>query len=60
MGSVIERAATAAEGYSFGFTICGVVTMAGGLIGVLFLRPETERARLARRTGAQPQAIRTV
>jgi MFS family permease len=60
MGSVIERAATAAEGYSFGFTICGVVTLAGGLIGVLFLRPETERARLARRTGAQPQAIRTV
>jgi MFS transporter, ACS family, D-galactonate transporter len=54
MGSVIEGAATAAEGYSLGFTICGVVTVIGGVVGVLFLRPEAERARLARRSPATP------
>lgn len=46
MGSVIEGAASAAEGYALGFSICGMVTLAGGIIGVLFLRPESQRARL--------------
>jgi len=50
MGSVVEGAATAAEGYSLGFTICGVVTLVGGVIGLLFLRPESERVRLAQRS----------
>jgi MFS transporter, ACS family, D-galactonate transporter len=49
MGSVIEGAASAAEGYSNGFTVCGVVTLVGGLIGLVFLRPETERAGFALR-----------
>ena len=47
MGSVIEGAASAAQGYSNGFTICGVVTLIGGLIGLAFLRPELELARFA-------------
>jgi MFS family permease len=47
MGSVIEGAATAAEGYSLGFSICGVITLLGGVIGLLFLNPEAQRARLA-------------
>ena len=47
MGSVIEGAATAAQGYSLGFSICGVVTLVGGLIGLAFLRPEEQRARFA-------------
>lgn len=50
MGSVVEGAATAAEGYSLGFTICGFVTLIGGVIGLMFLRPEAERARLAQRS----------
>lgn len=49
MGSVVEGAATAAEGYSLGFTICGVVTLVGGVIGLIFLHPEAERTRIARR-----------
>jgi MFS family permease len=52
MGSVIEGAASAAEGYSLGFTVCGVVTLVGGLIGLAFLRPEAERAGFALRTNA--------
>ena len=41
MGSVIENAASAMEGYSFGFSICGGVTLVGGIIGLLFLRPKS-------------------
>jgi ACS family D-galactonate transporter-like MFS transporter len=47
MGRVIEGAASAAEGYHQGFALCGAITLAGGVIGVLFLRPETEAARFA-------------
>jgi MFS family permease len=49
MGSVIEGAASAAQGYSNGFTVCGVVTLIGGLIGLFFLRPERARAGFAMR-----------
>jgi MFS family permease len=56
MGSVVESAVTAAEGYSLGFSICGVVTLVGGVIGLLFLRPEAERARIAQ-TSVGPLAV---
>jgi MFS family permease len=46
MGSVIERAVTPAAGYDLGFAVCGGVTLVGGLIGLLFLRPEAEKVRL--------------
>jgi len=49
MGSVIEGATSAAQGYSNGFTVCGVVTLVGGLIGLAFLRPESELVRFAAR-----------
>ena len=51
MGSVIEGAASAAQGYSNGFTICGLVTLVGGLIGLIFLRPE--------RSGSDSRRVRT-
>ena len=53
MGSVIEGAASAAEGYSLGFVLCGIVTLIGGLIGLAFLRPEAECARLTLRMNAR-------
>ena len=53
MGSVIEGPASAAQGYSNGFTVCGVVTLVGGLIGLAFLRPESELARFAARTSSR-------
>jgi hypothetical protein len=33
--------------------VCGIVTLIGGLIGLAFLRPEAERARLTSRMNAR-------
>ncbi len=49
MGSVVEGATSAAEGYTNGFVICGAVALTGGLIGLFFLRPEKELAESAAR-----------
>jgi MFS family permease len=56
MGAVIEGAASAAEGYSNGFVICGIVTLIGALIGLLLMNPEKERAAFARATADAPCA----
>ena len=47
MGSVIQRAAGLLDGYMTGFTINAVVLVVSGLLGLLLLWPNTERARLA-------------
>jgi MFS family permease len=47
MGSVIQRAGgSVADGYLTGFTINGVIMIMSGLLGLMLLRPDTERARL--------------
>jgi MFS family permease len=46
MGSVIQHAATPVDGYMTGFTINAVIMAASGLLGLLLLWPNTERARL--------------
>jgi MFS family permease len=46
MGKVIQNAATPMEGYLNGFTINAVILIASGLLGLLLLWPNTERARL--------------
>jgi MFS family permease len=48
MGKVIQNAATPMEGYLTGFTINAVILIASGLLGLLLLWPNTERARLLR------------
>jgi MFS family permease len=48
MGKVIQNAATPIEGYLTGFTINAVIMIASGLLGLLLLWPNTERARLLR------------
>jgi MFS family permease len=50
MGSVIQHSATMLEGYMTGYTINAVVLAASGLLGLLMLWPDTERARLRRQT----------
>ena len=52
MGSVIQHAAGLLDGYMTGFTINAVILIASGLLGLLLLWPNTERARLM---GQAPQ-----
>jgi len=47
MGGVIQRSGGMLEGYMTGFTINAVVMLTAGVLGLLLLRPNTERARLA-------------
>jgi MFS family permease len=54
MGAVIQTAATPLAGYERGYTILGSLLLVGGLIGVLFIRPETDRKRLAARAVPLP------
>jgi MFS family permease len=46
MGSVIQHAAAPLAGYMTGFTINAVIMISSGLLGLLLLWPNTERARL--------------
>lgn len=50
MGSLVQGAASAAQGYSTGYSVCGIVTLIGGLIAFMFLHPERDRVGLAART----------
>jgi MFS family permease len=54
MGSVIQRAAVPLDGYMTGFTINAVILVASGVLGLLLLWPNTERARLIAQA-AQPK-----
>ena len=47
MGSMIENAVTPLVGYEQGYTILGGLLIAGDIIGLLFIRPEADRKRLA-------------
>jgi len=55
MGVVIQNAVVPLDGYMTGFTINAVVMAASGLLGLLLLWPNTERARLIGETVAQPK-----
>ena len=46
MGGVIQRAAAPLDGYMTGFTINAVILVTSGVLGLLLLWPNTERARL--------------
>jgi len=50
MGSVIQHSATMLDGYLAGYTINAAVMVVSGVLGVLLLWPNTERARLLRRS----------
>jgi len=47
MGSLVEKATTPLDGFNSGFVICGVIMLAGGTIGMMFIRPEAEARRIA-------------
>jgi MFS family permease len=54
MGRVIKYAANPLEGYMTGFAINAAILVASGVLGLLLLWPNTERARLAA-VAAQPK-----
>ena len=47
MGSVVETAATPLNGFNTGFTICGVIMLVGGVIGMALMHPDRETMRWA-------------
>ena len=54
MGTMVQNAASPMLGYERGYVVLGGLLLAGGLIGLLFIRPEADRKRLAARAVAPP------
>jgi MFS family permease len=54
MGAMVQNAATPMLGYERGYVVLGGLLIAGGLIGLLFIRPEIDRKRLATHAVALP------
>jgi MFS family permease len=46
MGGIVAKAATPVEGFFRGYTLIGAIMFTGGLIAMLFIRPEREAERL--------------
>ena len=57
MGAMVQNAATPMLGYERGYVVLGVLLIAGGLIGLLFIRPELDRKRLAAHAVALPPPL---
>ncbi len=55
MGSVIQHSGSLLAGYLTGFTINAVILVVSGLLGLLLLWPNTERARLMAQQAARPR-----
>ena len=57
MGNMIQRASGSVEGYMAGFTINAVILIASGLLGLLLLWPDSERARLRDGLRQEPNSV---
>jgi MFS transporter, ACS family, D-galactonate transporter len=57
MGAMVQNAATPMLGYERGYVVLGFLLIAGGLIGLLFIRPELDRKRLAAHAVALPPPL---
>jgi MFS family permease len=55
MGSVIQHAGGLLNGYLMGFTINAVILITSGLLGLMLLWPNTERARLVAQAETHPR-----
>ena len=54
MGAVVQKAVTPLAGYEKGYAILGTLMLVGSVIGMLFIRPEADRQRLASRVVRTP------
>jgi MFS family permease len=57
MGSTIQHSASLLEGYFTGFSINAVIMVVSGLLGLLLLWPNTERARLTGQRAIEPSSV---
>jgi MFS family permease len=57
MGAMVQNAASPMLGYERGYVVLGILLIAGGLIGLLFIRPELDRKRLAAHAVALPPPL---
>jgi ACS family D-galactonate transporter-like MFS transporter len=48
MGRLVEAIPSPTLGYEEGFVVLGMLLVAGGVVGMLFIRPEIDRKALAR------------
>jgi MFS family permease len=58
MGTVIQRSGSMVDGYMTGFTINAVIMIGSGLLGLLLLWPNTEKARLTRGTAPRKAELK--
>ena len=58
MGAMIQRAGSTLDGYMTGFTINAAIMVGSGLLGLLLLWPNTEKARLTRGAASQASALK--
>lgn len=58
MGTVIQRAGSMLDGYMTGFTINAAIMVGSGLLGLLLLWPNTEKARLTGGVAPQPAPLK--
>ena len=54
----IQRAGSMLDGYMTGFTINAIVMVGSGVVGLLLLWPNTEKARLTRGAASRPAALK--
>lgn len=59
MGTVIQRSGSMLDGYMTGFTINAAIMVGSGLLGLLLLWPNTEKARLSRGVAPQPAPLKS-
>jgi MFS family permease len=55
MGKMVQDAVNPLDGYMLGFTINAAIMIVSGLLGLVMLRPDTERARLQAYVAAAPK-----
>jgi len=55
---MIQRAGSTIDGYMTGFTINAVIMVGSGLLGLLLLWPNTEKARLTRGTASREAGLK--